>query len=185
MDLISYTIPGQLTNELDQENNTIDIAVPQGTDLTSLIADFEVSYGASLMLMTNPETYEMIPQVSGETANDFTDTLTLTVFNHLMNGMDSYDIVVTIDPTNINSLTESESFLVYPNPTKDFVNISLANEPNYKITIYDITGKMLIKKAVNEQNNERIDLSDLMNGIYTVKIQIKDEIIKTKIIKDK
>lgn len=182
-ELISYTIPGQLSNEIDQVNKTVDIIVPLGTDLTSLIADFEVSYGASLMIITNPATYEMTPQVSGETANDYTDTLTLTVFNHLMNEMTDYDIVVTIYPTNINSLTESESFVVYPNPTKDFVNISLANEPNYKITIYDITGKILIKQAVNKQNNERIDLSDLMSGIYTVKIQIKDEIITKKIIK--
>jgi hypothetical protein len=184
MDLISYTIPGQLTNELDQENNTIDITVPQGTDLTSLIADFEVSYGASLMLVTNPATYEMIPQISGETVNDFTDTLTLTVFNHLMNDMTDYEIVVTlVDPTDINSLSVSESFVIYPNPVKNFVNIALANESNYEIVFYDMTGKILVKQVINKQKNDQIDLSDLKSGIYTVKIQIKDEIFTTKIMK--
>ncbi len=183
MELISYTIPGQMSNEIDQENFIVDITVPQGTDLTSLIADFEVSYGASLMLMTNPETYEMIPQVSGETANDFTDTLTLTVFNHLMNDMNNYDIVVTIDPSNINTLTESESFVIYPNPVNEFVNITFTNENIHEISIYDMAGKMLVKQAANKQNKEQVNLSGLKSGIYTVKIQTTDEVFTTKIMK--
>jgi len=53
-------------------NGTIDIEVAYGTDLSALIASFELSYGASANISG-------VDQVSGTTANNFTNLVTYTV----------------------------------------------------------------------------------------------------------
>lgn len=181
-ELVSFNIAGQITNEINQENGNITITVPQGTDLTNLVADFDLSYAAVLMHITNPETYEMTMQVSGETANDYTEPLTLTVFNHLMNDMADYEITITTATTNAISFVKENSITIFPNPVEDFVIISSESEHIQEISIYDMTGKMLLTQITDNQK-QQVDLSSLRNGIYTIKIQSSDEIFTTKILK--
>lgn len=57
---------------IDPVNYTIDIEVVNGTDLTSLVADFTTSVGATA-------TVGGTPQISGTTSNDFTNPVTYTV----------------------------------------------------------------------------------------------------------
>lgn len=65
------------------------------------------------------------------------------------------------------------NFVMYPNPTKDFIRFNTAN-PNEKIktiTIYDITGKVL-KKDTAESNS--VSVQDLQNGTYMIVIENND-----------
>ncbi len=77
-------------------------------------------------------------------------------------------------------VTEDEIQL-YPNPVKDFLNIS--TDKNIQIEIYDVQGK-LVKKG--KFTNKQLDLSSLNKGIY-IGLLIQDnssEIITIKIIKN-
>ena len=181
-ELISYNIPGQLTNVINQNDATVNITVPQGTNLTNIVAEFELSYGAILTLITNPVTYEIEVQISGETENDYTEPLTLSVFNHLMNDYTDYEITIDYS-TSINSFTNEKFVTVYPNPTSKILNLEFTNDNINKLTILNITGKTIIER-INIKQNEMIDLSSFECGIYIVKIQTDNEIFTTKIVKE-
>lgn len=61
--------------------------------------------------------------------------------------------------------------MAYPNPANDEVNISLNAEGNAIVTVTDITGKVVLTKAVVLNNGKsHIDLSSIENGIYVFNV---------------
>lgn len=75
----------------------------------------------------------------------------------------------------VNEITESET-IIYPNPAKDMLKIDNVN--NADIYIYNTIGQM-VKKFNNVVGNTEINVSDLNNGVYIVRIQ-KGESVHTK-----
>lgn len=65
-----------------------------------------------------------------------------------------------------------ESLKIYPNPTKDFINIEMLNSAlkDYSFTVTDVTGRVLLQS----KNEKRINISSLENGIYFGTISIDD-----------
>ncbi|HKL08883.1 MAG TPA: T9SS type A sorting domain-containing protein, partial [Bacteroidales bacterium] len=72
---------------------------------------------------------------------------------------------------------------IYPNPTNGIVNFEFVNNNIQKLTISDITGKK-IREKTQIQQNESIDLSSFVSGIYIISIQTDKKIFTTKIIKE-
>ncbi|WP_340156329.1 T9SS type A sorting domain-containing protein [uncultured Winogradskyella sp.] len=64
------------------------------------------------------------------------------------------------------------------NPTKDFLNFEGFNS-NVNVTVYDVLGKQVLVKALSV--GEKLDVSNLTNGIYTIKLNDKSS---TKFIKE-
>jgi len=62
--------------------------------------------------------------------------------------------------------------VAYPNPTSDFVNIE--NAENAKVEVYSYNGRLL-KTFVSNSYLYKIDLSDLNNGAYFVKVYRPDK----------
>ncbi|MBU2555346.1 MAG: T9SS type A sorting domain-containing protein [Bacteroidetes bacterium] len=57
---------------------------------------------------------------------------------------------------------------LFPNPAKDFINIShTTEEGSMDVSIYNYLGQMELHKA---SDNNKIMVSTLRNGIYTVEI---------------
>lgn len=67
---------------------------------------------------------------------------------------------------------------IYPNPTSDIINIEgLITNENTSINIYDIQGKLILTKELI--NKGTIDLLELSNGVYVIKIgEIVQRIVK-------
>lgn len=65
-----------------------------------------------------------------------------------------------------------ESLRIFPNPTKDFINIEMINSSlkDYNLTITDVSGRALLKS----KNEKRINVSSLENGIYFGTVTIDD-----------
>ena len=79
------------------------------------------------------------------------------------------------------------SIFVYPNPSADFAILNIENQDIQKMSykLFDTQGKLIIQKEI-KTNPVNIELSDLNNGIYFIKVMKKNAIIKTfKIIKNK
>ncbi len=91
--------------------------------------------------------------------------------------MFTYIDTVVINTTEINSINNS-NISIFPNPANDFVNITTKNNGN--LQLIDINGKVLINTKVN--NNIKIDISDLYNGIYLIKYTTASNIINQKLI---
>ncbi len=70
-------------------------------------------------------------------------------------------------PSGINDASRT-AFNVYPNPANDFVSVTV--DGNSVITIYDLSGKIVMKQNVTSNTN-RIDVSSFAKGVYIVKAQ--------------
>jgi len=73
---------------------------------------------------------------------------------------------------------------VFPNPARDIMNVQveLPASADVQLKIYDLTGKMVYSRQIGS-GQERIDISNLKNGMYFVKIQAGDAVTVTKLNK--
>ena len=85
------------------------------------------------------------------------------------------------------SAFEANQIAVFPNPSTGIFNIAFGNLNPNKIEVYDITGKLIMKKdslEVSGINQTNIDLSNTSNGVYFVKISTENNTITKRIIKN-
>lgn len=75
----------------------------------------------------------------------------------------------------------SKSFVLYPNPAKDVLNIT--SEINGKLTIDNYAGKPLLQKEIKEASTE-ISLNNIPKGTYLVQLENENELITSKMIKN-
>jgi hypothetical protein len=62
------------------------------------------------------------------------------------------------------------SFDIFPNPSNSDVTISFENQnTNYKIEIFDLSGKLIISTITN-QNTYHVYKNTLNSGVYFIKI---------------
>lgn len=102
-----------------------------------------------------------------------------TIFPYSVNSCGSLDflvgtIVVSNDAGTQAIITEgytaifdtqvTDNWLVYPNPSSDFINI--VSKRNLQSCIFDITGKQVM---INQSN--KINISILEKGIYFLKVE--------------
>jgi len=73
-----------------------------------------------------------------------------------------------IDNLSLNdNLSITNSQMLYPNPSKDFIIIKgIDKDANY--TIFDNLGKMINSGVVSE--NKKIEIKNLMNGLYFLRV---------------
>ncbi len=89
-----------------------------------------------------------------------------------------YDSSVDIE-NNLNQNSESYAF---PNPFENVLNLNLDNSENSSIVITDIKGQIILSKE-NLNGNVQIDLSELSQGLYFLKISSVNKINTQKLIK--
>lgn len=61
--------------------------------------------------------------------------------------------------------------MIYPNPTKGLINIS-SDSLISEIQIFDINGRILQNKIIENAKVETIDLSPFAAGVYLIEVQI-------------
>ena len=82
-------------------------------------------------------------------------------------------------PLSSNTINQ-ETINIYPNPSSDFIYINSKDSDNYTISLFNILGELIIDKKINLQ---QLNLSNLPNGQYFLKIESKSGIINEKILK--
>jgi hypothetical protein len=91
-----------------------------------------------------------------------------------------FKLTGTLGTPNFENATK---FKVYPNPSSSIVTISAANVDTYKLSVTDITGKVVMTKSLNGIENT-LDISSLSTGAYFFELSsdnIKDVV---KILKN-
>jgi len=89
---------------------------------------------------------------------------------------------VAVTQTGILGSQESKLFVtvLYPNPTSDILNIQTEQKIS-RVEIYDTAGKLVKTKSGNEK---KIGISQLINGLYFIKIYSDGAVIDSKFIKN-
>ncbi|MDO9257928.1 MAG: T9SS type A sorting domain-containing protein [Bacteroidales bacterium] len=106
-----------------------------------------------------------------------TATVTIT-FKDTKTQSITLTIIQDAGTTDITDLQKNKQ-LVYPNPATTFLHLN-SEVHNALISIYDSKGKMAVNKQVN---TPEINISNLRNGIYTIRISNKSGIKTQKFVK--
>lgn len=115
------------------------------------------------------------PSASG--AGSYLITYSYTDANSCVNtATTSLVVSVCSGLTNINKVIET----VYPNPFNNQLNLQLSSS-NSSIELIDAIGNVVLKKQV--KSNETLELSNLANGIYSLKISTNDHTTVIKVVK--
>tara|TARA_R110001606_G_scaffold107625_2_gene232391 strand:- start:41299 stop:50172 length:8874 start_codon:yes stop_codon:yes gene_type:complete len=124
-EIVEFTFPGQVFgSEIDDASSSVAITLPDGTNVTNLIANFLSSAGASVKVGTTAQT-------TGVTANDFTSPVTYRVL--AADGSTTRDWTVTV--TAVPALTIGQSYqggkVIYEDPSGNWGLIAAESDaPN-------------------------------------------------------
>lgn len=74
------------------------------------------------------------------------------------------------------------SLKVFPNPAKDKITIDVLSSgikitENSMLIVTDVSGKIIHKEKINQQNNNTLNISSFSNGMYFVSIKTKDGVV--------
>ena len=86
---------------------------------------------------------------------------------------------VTVGLTSGIVTINGKMISVYPNPANSTLFVNGLTEKS-KVTIYDLSGKMIFNKQISEN---QIDISKLANGTYSIKIESAKGIVTKKFVK--
>ncbi|MFO0322097.1 MAG: serine hydrolase [Bacteroidota bacterium] len=87
---------------------------------------------------------------------------------------------VMCNVTSINETTSNtKSISIYPNPANTEINIALPSNENIQIEISNTMGETVVKK----ENDNRIDISSLTNGVYFILVKQGQNYFTQKFIK--
>jgi len=116
-------------------------------------------------------------------ANDYSYDSTKTSFttHDKVTLYQNETLVWGIEPSlaSAKSLSNVNSFIVYPNPAVDFISVSSNNNLSEAIvTIYTLEGKIAIIESSNISN---IDVTSLEEGVYVLEVKTSDR-TQSKII---
>jgi hypothetical protein len=94
-----------------------------------------------------------------------------------------------VESSLANSFNEANSFVVFPNPVNDKINISFNSKSNEKVNfeLNDMQGRLIFKKSDMESvigNFEyALDVTNIPSGFYLLKISQGNYNYSTKIFK--
>ena len=98
-------------------------------------------------------------------------TYSLHLFNNTL-GMNSYD-----------ENTE-ENISIYPNPSSGLLTLVWKEELNVtQLSVFDTQGKLCLDRNISYGNSKEIDISNLDDGVYYVKVFSEKEIYTKRIVK--
>ena len=90
------------------------------------------------------------------------------------------ELMPDLSNCTVLSVEENElsSIKIYPNPTKDIINIKSKTLID-KIEIYNVLGGLVL----NKYNSKNVDLRNIPSGLYMLKIHVSNTILSKKIMK--
>jgi hypothetical protein len=73
---------------------------------------------------------------------------------------------------------------VYPNPVTNgqTLNVKFSGHLSADIQLYDVTGKMILTNKMDNLNHQKLDLNQIPNGMYFLKIGIDNLTITQKVV---
>jgi hypothetical protein len=96
----------------------------------------------------------------------------------------NYSLIVSGFDQNLSTSDFSPNFVsVYPNPSTGIFTITNSEELINELTIYDLQGRMIINKSVNNLEST-VDLSSYNSGVYILEVVSQYGKSKHKLIKN-
>lgn len=180
MDIINVTIPLNNTEIWQLTNNTA-IAHPFHIhDVQFNILDIDgtpppanMQGWKDVVLVPALQTVRFITKFEDFSDPDVPYMYHCHMLTHEDAGMMGQFLVIGNPTSTKNFENNNPSILIYPNPTEDYLNISLLGKNSLikSISIFDFTGKIIIEKSDLGHSELNLDISNLPVGSYFLKIK--------------
>ncbi len=84
--------------------------------------------------------------------------------------------------SSVRDNISNDAIDIYPNPTSEFVNVTVANQSNAvgQVFVYNVIGKLVLSQE--GVINRRVDLSHLDDGVYTLQAQYDGKVSTKKLV---
>ncbi len=161
-----YTSGNQRTNGCGpscEPDRTVSGTISSGTYTSSstITGSGVINTGSTVVFDTKNEIY----LVNGFEAKNN------SVFETRLGGGCATGRSVEINKEPTTLAATSQNFRVYPNPSRNTIYIDGITK-NEVINIYDLSGRLLIKKVASD-TREQLDIKHLLQGMYIVKVGTK------------
>ncbi|MDH6254402.1 hypothetical protein M2347_004129 [Chryseobacterium sp. H1D6B] len=171
----TYSVP-LINNQPIPANTLLDIVYTY--DYNTGNVTWETPYGAHVFDSSNLS-YTPVPnqnisnQVFYFSFGSGAQVGVMLLDNYKVEAVANYSLSVLENNTKRNN-----EFLIYPNPSKDYIHINLQNIK--KVEIIDMQGRVL----ENFYNSSRINISKLISGNYILKVISGNEVHTAKFTKE-
>jgi uncharacterized repeat protein (TIGR03803 family) len=122
--------------------------------------------------------------ISGATEQSYTATANgsyAVVVTMNGNGCSDTSSCVIINKIGIDEIVTNNQFTIYPNPSKDYITIIVPEKAT--IEILNIQG-LIIKTINNNDIKTKIDIRNLVSGVYILRAKTNNEIVTKSFIKE-
>ena len=148
---------------------------------------WEWTYGTHNLVQVGDVTEPEFGEGYHSTGHQYSHTFTTPgVHDYLCSPHPStmYGAITVNQPTASVDANLKLNFSIYPNPVDSFVNISSRMAGNeVEVEIYDLMGRLNISKTQVASNLMSMDVSQLSQGLYYIKLKMDDQQQSRKFIK--
>jgi len=145
-----------------------NLLIPEANGLEAIVADSTGNYSVQVEVLYFTKSF-----IIGDT--------TTKAFSKWESSNSIYIDMAIINSFEIYSL-EKSTFNIYPNPTQNTITIEQPFSENTMISIFDITGQMVLQKKM-ESPIQQIDISCFPNGSYFIQVKSNNKTEFGKIVK--
>ncbi len=140
----------------------IKVRYPDGSDTTFVLDNTSNGQTFNLSTKTYPDTVAFDPE------------------RHLL-------CLYNVTSSNVgleSTVNNTKGLFIFPNPTRDIVNIRTTNQEILEVCLLDAQGKVLVLKNFNNVTNfTKINLNNFATGYYFLRIRTPDAITMKQILK--
>jgi hypothetical protein len=160
------TLNGSISSDPDSDPLVFKWTAPKGIVLNN-VAIAKPTFTAPEVKRDTTYTISLV--VNDGTADSPPTTVKITVLN-----------VVKVSA----NIIETPNFKVYPNPTTGEITIDLAKRRSLsnEITILNSIGAVVLRKKITDQDQVKLDLSNLNNGLFLIKLKENDQTYRNKLL---
>lgn len=169
---------------------TYAVAFDYGSNSTDYVEKLKVAYGTSDDAAAMTNVIVDLTSISNNTplnsSTQFTPTTSGVYYFGFNVYSDANQYNLYVDNINVdvflNSSTfDNASFIAYPNPVKDVLNVSYTSEIS-SVKVINLLGQEVISRNVGT-NSTQIDMTSLTAGAYIVNVTVGDVLKTIKVIK--
>lgn len=165
------SVSAQPNNQTINVNSTANFII--GSTDTNSTYRWQTDLGVGFQNLNNVGQYSGVTNdtliVSNVTINNNNQPFRCIVYSGSCTDTSNVAVLTVNTNLGVDKNIQGSNLKIYPNPTNDAINIEgLTLNENTPINIYDIQGKLILTKELMEEGT--IDLSELNNGVYVVKI---------------
>jgi len=189
----AYTV---IVESADGCSTTVDFTTA-GCNLSlgaPIVAEQTVLFSSSDIISGEPSIYDwpqaILDAAPGNVTNSQIvenvplDSYTMTIFDDF--GC-STEVSFTVDEiTGIEDITIINEMEIYPNPATNvlMVELDLKEASDVQIGLYDVTGKLVVENKVSNVVTlaQPMDVTELANGIYLVRVTLGSDTITYRVV---